>query len=84
MNSYSIYYIELFYNNNKIYVEERVSVLKKIIFYVVSAGVGTFVCNVLENIAINEWLARGIGCVFAVLAAIFLYNVWMKKGDCTD
>jgi len=54
-------------------------VFQKIIFYVASSGIGTFVCNVLEKTPMNVWSARGIGCVVAVMVALLLYNFWLKK-----
>lgn len=52
--------------------------LKKIILYVVSAGVGSFVCEILGKTPMNVWFARGIGAVVAVIVAILLYKFWIN------
>lgn len=53
--------------------------LKKIIMYVVSAEAGTFVCEILEKMPMNVWIARGIGCMIAVVVALLLYKHWINK-----
>ena len=53
--------------------------LKDILLYIVAVWAGTFVCEVLEKTPMNVWLARGIGCGVAVIVAILLYKLWIKK-----
>ena len=54
--------------------------LNWIIMIVVSVGVGTFIdVNVLEKVALNVWLSRGIGCLVAVATALILYHFLLKK-----
>lgn len=55
--------------------------LKEILLYVVSAGVGTFICKILEKTPMNVWFARGIGCMISVAVVLLLYKVWMKKAE---
>lgn len=59
--------------------KEREKMLLEIILCVVSAGVGTFICEILEKTSINVWLGRGISCVVAVVLAIVLYKLLIKK-----
>lgn len=54
--------------------------LIKIILYVVSAEVGTFVCNILEKFPMNVWLSRSIGGLTAVIVALILYKLCLRKG----
>lgn len=53
--------------------------LKKMILYVVSSGIGTFACKLLETTPMNVWVARGIGCAVAVLVALLMYKVWIEN-----
>lgn len=53
--------------------------LKKIILFIVSAGVGTFACQILEKLPVNVWLARGIGAVVAVIVVLLLYKLWIRN-----
>ncbi|MEF2114631.1 hypothetical protein [Clostridium frigoriphilum] len=55
------------------------SMIKKIVFVVVSVGVGSFVDNILEKTDINVWLARGTGCLVTVIIALLLYYLLIKK-----
>lgn len=52
---------------------------KKIVFYVISSGIGTFACKILESTPCNVWTARGLGCAVAVIAALVLYPRWFKE-----
>ena len=53
--------------------------IKWIIMIVVSVGVGTFIdVNVLEKVALNVWLSRGIGCLVAVVVALILHRFLLK------
>lgn len=52
---------------------------KKIVFYVISSGIGTFACKILESTPFNVWIARGLGCAVAVIAALVLYPIWFKE-----
>lgn len=53
--------------------------IKRIILYLVSAWAGTFVCDFLEKTPMNVWLARGIGCFVAVVVAMILYKILIRK-----
>lgn len=53
--------------------------IKKIVFVVVSVGVGSFVDNILEKTELNVWLARGTGCLVTVIIALLLYYLFIKK-----
>lgn len=53
--------------------------LKKIILYVVSSGIGTFACKILETTPMNVWIARGVGCTVAVLVALLMYKYWIDN-----
>lgn len=55
--------------------------LTKIIFYIVSAGIGTFVCKGLEKTPMNVWFARGVGCAVAVIVGLLLYRFLLKRND---
>ncbi|PJK16172.1 hypothetical protein CQS04_09670 [Chryseomicrobium excrementi] len=45
----------------------------------ISAGVGIFSNQILENIQLNVWVARGIGCIVAVIVALLMYKYFMGK-----
>ncbi len=53
--------------------------LFKIIFYVISAELGTFVCRILEKTPMNVWMARSIGCAVAVTVALLVYRIWEQR-----
>lgn len=55
------------------------SMLKKIILFIVSVGIGSFVTNVLEKTELNVWLSRGVGAIVAVIVAVLLYYLWINK-----
>ena len=52
---------------------------KKMILFIVSAEVGTFICSILENSPMNIWVARSIGCLVSVEIGVLLYELWIKK-----
>ena len=55
-------------------------IIKWVILYVVSVGVGTFVdVNILEKMDINVWLSRSIGCLVTVIIALLMYHYFFKK-----
>jgi len=55
-------------------------IIKWIILYIVSVGVGTFVdVNILEKMDINVWLSRGIGCLVTVIIALIMYHFFLGK-----
>ena len=55
-------------------------IIKWIIMFVVSVGVGTFVdVNILEKMDINVWLSRGIGCLVTVIIALIMYHFFLGK-----
>lgn len=53
--------------------------LSRILLFIISAGVGTFVCQLLEKSPMNVWLARSIGGVVAVIVVLLLYKFWIKR-----
>ncbi|MBU3156893.1 hypothetical protein LL037_12330 [Clostridium estertheticum] len=53
--------------------------IKKIVFVIISVGVGSFVDNILEKTEINVWLARGTGGLVTVIIALLLYYLLIKK-----
>lgn len=56
------------------------NIIKWIVLYVVSVGIGTFVdVNILEKMSINIWLSRGIGCLITVIIALIMCNYFFKK-----
>ena len=55
-------------------------IIKWIILYIVSVGVGTFVdVSILEKMDINVWLSRGIGCLVTVIIALIMYHFFLGK-----
>ena len=55
-------------------------IIKWIILYIVSVGVGTFVdVNILEKMDINVWLSRGIGCLVTVIIALIMHHNFFGK-----
>lgn len=54
--------------------------IKWILLYVISVGVGTFVdVKILENLGLNVWLSRGIGCLITVVIGLTLYHFLLQK-----
>ena len=54
--------------------------LKWMILVVISVGLGTFVCNnILGEIEINIWAARGGGALVAAITALILYAALRLK-----
>jgi len=55
-------------------------IIKWIILYIVSVGVGTFVdVSILEKMDINVWLSRGIGCLVTVIIALIMHHYFFGK-----
>lgn len=49
-----------------------------LVFLVVTAGSGTFVCRILNNVVPNVWVGRGLGCLAAAVAGGLCYFFWFK------
>ena len=43
-----------------------------------AAGIGTFICGVLEHTEMNVWIARGTGALVAAVAGL-AYNYFIRK-----
>jgi hypothetical protein len=56
-----------------------VSTIKWILLIFLSTSIGTFVNRIMENININIWLSRGIGCLVSVIVAILLYKYFTRE-----
>ena len=53
--------------------------IKWIISVIISVGVGTFFMNILENIDMNSWFARGFGALVTAIVALFLNHLLIKN-----
>ena len=58
--------------------------LKTIIALLISIGIANyFLINILENLPINIWIARGIGLVICIIIGLILCAIWIKKENKT-
>lgn len=55
--------------------------VKWIILIVVSAGIGTFISSILENVQINIWFVRAIGALVTAIVALLLYYLLIKNTE---
>lgn len=55
--------------------------VKWIILIVVSAGIGTFISSILENVQINIWFVRTIGALVTAIVALLLYYLLIKNTE---
>ena len=53
--------------------------MKKIIAYFVSVLIGSLSLSLLEKTALNNWLARGIGALVAVVMIVIMYKYYLKE-----
>ena len=60
--------------------KSSVITLKTIIALLISIDIANyFLINILENLPINIWIARGIGLVICIIVGLILYAIWIKK-----
>lgn len=59
---------------NKIYIT-----IVWLISLLISIGLGTHALHFLENIGLNIWIARFIGCGVCAGVGILFYYLWIKK-----
>ena len=63
-----------------IWVKKENKMLDYLFVLLVSIEIGNFVLvNILDNLPINIWIARGIGTCICVVIGIILYQLWLKK-----
>jgi len=55
------------------------STIEWFILILVSVSGGSLVLEVLENIEINVWLSRGIGCLVSVIIGLIIANFFLKR-----
>lgn len=50
-----------------------------LISFLISIGLGTHTLHFLENVGLNIWIARFIGCAVCTGVGILFYYLWIKK-----
>lgn len=59
---------------NKIYIT-----VVWLISLLISIDMGNHILHFSENIGLNVWIARLIGCIVCILVGILFYYLWIKK-----
>lgn len=54
---------------------------KLVVCLIISVGVGSFINEIMDNVSVNVWIARAVGCLISTVVFLLFYKFYLEKGQ---